>query len=114
MYPHIIYGIELWGSASKKLINTLNVMLRIAARSICKAKYHDKIIPLLKKCKMLQINELYELHISKFMHAYMNGDLASPLLKLFTFEMQRHMGMKHGSKITLAELIATLALQQKV
>ncbi len=30
MCPHIIYGTELWGSASKKLINKLNIMLRKA------------------------------------------------------------------------------------
>ncbi len=39
---------------------------------------------------MLQINELYKLHILKFIHGYNDGDLASPLLSPFTRNTETH------------------------
>ena len=48
VYPYLTYGIELWGSANKSNLKTLNVLHRKLIRTVSAAKYNDAIKPILQ------------------------------------------------------------------
>ena len=56
----------------------------------CRAKYNDHALPIFKSMHFLQLNDIYELHVLKYMHAYIQKDLPSPIIQLFTRNTEIH------------------------
>ena len=77
VYPHLKYGIIVWGNSSKSLLHSLQVMQNKIVRimSFKCLKDHVYLNPLFKSWNLLKINEIYELEIAKFMHSYYNKHL---------------------------------------
>ena len=90
IYPYLTYGIEVWGSAQKEILNKINVLQRKVVRCIGRAKYNDHALPIFKSMHFLQLNDIYELHVLKYMHAYIQKDLPSPIIQLFTRNTEIH------------------------
>ena len=90
IYPYLTYGIESWGSAQKGLLHKVDVLQRKAVRAICKAKYNDPGLPLIKSMHFLHFNDIYELHVLKCMHAYVQNELPTPIIELFTRNTEVH------------------------
>ena len=72
--PHINYGILIWGTNLKRV----KILQKRAVKVIVK-KYHSHSSPLLKKLKLLNVEDIYKLHCLKFFHRYVNENLPSPL-----------------------------------
>ncbi len=89
-YPYLTYGIELWGSTNKSNLKTLNVLHRKLIRTVSAAKYNDAIEPILQNYHFLQIEELQELAILKIMHQYVQKDLPTAVMQLFTLTSDVH------------------------
>ena len=81
--PHLMYGVSCWGSAANKYLKRTQVLQRKAMRIICNTKYNAQTQPLFKSLKLLKLNDLYTLEVSKFMHSVNNHTLPSNLMNMF-------------------------------
>ena len=69
--PHLLYGILLWGLKSNKL----SKLQKRAIRIITKSKHNAHTDPLLKKCNMLKIKDIFQIEEWKFYFKFKNGSL---------------------------------------
>ena len=83
MHSHLTYGLLLWGSALKKYIQPLEILLKKAVRTITKSKYNEHTLPLFNRLKMFKLEDLYQLEIYKFMYQFSNAHLPSLLSQIF-------------------------------
>ena len=90
IYPYLTYGIESWGSALKGISYKIDTLQRKVVRSVGRAKYNEPVLPLFKRMHFLQFNDIYDLHILNCMHSYMQNDLPSPIIELFTRNTEIH------------------------
>ena len=88
--PHLEYGLILWGSANKTVINELFLLQKKAIRIINKAHFYEHTSPLFRSNKILKLTDLYEYNIAKFMFKFNCGILPSSLNKIFTTNKTHH------------------------
>jgi len=69
IYPHLDYGITLWGSTHTTHIKQLTIMQKKVIRNISGANYNDHTDPLFRKLKIIKLNDLYEMNVAKYMYA---------------------------------------------
>jgi len=55
---HLVYGAEIWGSASDRLLNKIYQKQKIAIRLICGKKYNSHTEPLFKKTEILKLHDI--------------------------------------------------------
>ena len=67
MYPHLQYGITTWGNASKTLLTKIFIKQKCVVKTICYQKLQTNSNPLFKKLRMLKLEDIVKLHISKLM-----------------------------------------------
>ena len=84
VYPHLTYGITVWGSAHEthksKLILTQKKIIRIINGS----KYDAHTEPIFKKLNILKLDDIYKLCVAKYCHNYFTSSLPSNILTLFS------------------------------
>jgi len=61
IYPHLLYGITSWGSASEAKLNCLLIRQKRAVRIITKSEYNSHSDPLFQKLKILKVFDIYKL-----------------------------------------------------
>ena len=71
--PHLIYGINLWGSGFRKL----EKLQKRAIRIIMKTSYNAHTEPIFKRLKLLKLQDLCALHDLKICHKFVNNRLPS-------------------------------------
>jgi len=78
VFPHLIYGIEVWGSADELHLNKLLVLQKKIVRLIC---YSDKrqadysfspCNPLFYKLEFHKIHDIFKINLSKFIFKCLN------------------------------------------
>ena len=78
VYPHLIYGIEVWGSAAETHLNKLLILQKKIVRLIC---YSDKrqadysfspSNPLFYKLEIHKIHDIFKINLSKFIFKCLN------------------------------------------
>ena len=84
--PHLCYGIILWGSKTKRI----KKLQKWAVRLITNAKYNSHTEPILKKLKLLSVNDLYNLAALKLHHKYQNNDLPAYFTNIFAIQTPTH------------------------
>ena len=102
VYPHLTYGITLWGSAHEthksKLILTQKKIIRIINGS----KYDAHSEPIFKKLNILKLDDIYKLNVAKYCHNYFSSTLPSHLLTLFSIVPDLHeYATRHNTRHTL-------------
>ena len=60
IYPHLIYGLYLWGFSPKRLI----IMQKKAVRTISLSRYLSHSTPLFKNLKILKIDDQYSIQLN--------------------------------------------------
>jgi hypothetical protein len=96
IHPHLTYGLLLWGSTYKTFLHKLQVLQNKSIRSITKSKYNESTGPIYKKLGILPLSKLYQLEAAKFMFLNHKEDLPSPLLSIFTPNIDIHQyGTRH-------------------
>ena len=80
IYPHLIYGLQVWGSAFQTELEKMNIMLKKAVRMIT---FNDTFpiqgygfchsLPLFLKLEFLKISDIYKTQISNFIYDCLNG-----------------------------------------
>ena len=78
VYPHLIYGVEVWGSADDTHLNRLLILQKKIVRLIC---YSDKrnvdfsfppCDPLFYKLELHKIHDIFKINVSKFIFKCLN------------------------------------------
>ena len=75
VYPHLIYGIEVWGSADETHLNRLLILQKKIVRliSFSDKKQPDYSFlpsnPLFFRLEIHKIQDIFKLNISKFLNA---------------------------------------------
>ena len=84
--PHLCYGIILWGRKTSRI----NKLQKWALRQLVNAKYNSHTEPILKKLKLLRVNDLYNLAALKLYHKYENNDLPVYFTHIFSPQAPPH------------------------
>ena len=84
--PHLQYGILLWGKQSKRVPK----LQKWALRTIENSKYNAHTDPILKRLKLLKVNDLYNLSAIKFYHKYANNKLPKFFDNFFSSNQTTH------------------------
>ena len=84
--PHLTYGIILWGRKTKRI----RKLQKWAVRQIVNAKYNSHTEPIIKKLKLLSVNDLYNLAALKLHHKYNNNELPAYFTNMFTSQTPIH------------------------
>ncbi len=74
LYPYLSYGILLWGSSCKTYLHEIEVMLKTAIRAITNRAYSD----FFKVFHILKLNDIYKLHLGKFMFSLIHSLSLTP------------------------------------
>src|SRR5215469_3496435 len=73
-YPHLLYSISIWGTASEYLLPPLETMHKEIIRSISRAKsYYEHTKPLFKNLSLLKIPEILTLSLTNQIYKTHNG-----------------------------------------
>jgi hypothetical protein len=90
VYPHLTYGILLWGSTYTTHISKIVIMQKKIVRAISNVGYNANSHPLFVSLEIFKLNDIYMLEIAKFMHRYVNNNLPPALSNLFTHTSNIH------------------------
>ena len=92
VYPHLKYGIIVWGNSNKNLLKSIQVMQNkiIRIMSFKCIKDHVQLNPLFKSWNILKINEIYQLETAKFMHLYYHKHLPENFNQYFKSASKHH------------------------
>ena len=98
-YPHLSYGIALWGATYATHMNKLVVLQKKILRALTHAGYNEHTHPLFVKTGILKLNDIYTLEVAKFMHKYINNSLPEALSDTFihTNSIHEHFTRQHHS-----------------
>ena len=75
--PHFTYGLLTWGNTNQCDMNKIILLQKRAIRSITKSHYNSHTEPLLQKCNIPKIQDLFNVEVTLFMHDYVNNTLPS-------------------------------------
>ena len=84
--PHLSYGIILWGQKTKRI----KKLQKWALRQIVNAKYNSHTEPILKRLKLLSVNDLYHLAALKLHHKHKNDELPAYFTDIFATQAPTH------------------------
>jgi len=70
IHCHLVYGIQIWGSACQSLLTELYKKQKQAIRLISKAKYNSHTEPLFKKLQILPLPDMIKFFNLQFMHSF--------------------------------------------
>ena len=90
IHPYLNYGTILWGSAAKSNFKKLQTLQNKAIRNITNSKYNASTLPLYQLTRIIPLDELYKVHLAKFMDQHKNNSLPQPLQALYTFNTETH------------------------
>ena len=97
IYPFLLYGITIWGSASKTPLNPLHILqkkiVRLATFNDAYPAIPGPLIhtpPLFYKFKLLSIFDVYKLQLGSFVFESLNNDGPTRLVIKFTKASDTH------------------------
>ena len=75
-YSHLQYGITPWGNPAAKYVNKGQMQQNCIVETITKTSFFKtKISPLYDELKLLKLNNIYKLEVSKFMYKFKSKSL---------------------------------------
>ena len=74
-YPHILYGIALWGGTYPTTLHSLTLMQKKIVRILAKSAYLEQTHMLFKTLRILKIYDVYKLKTSIFMFLFSTNSL---------------------------------------
>ena len=90
VYPHLVYGITLWGGTYDVHLNKIVVTHKKIVRILVGAIYNAHTIPIFKKFNMLKIHDIYKLQVAKYVLAFLHNKLPSALNNIFVISNTIH------------------------
>ena len=77
--PHILYGIEVWGSTYKSHLNCILLSQKMAMRAITFSSIRTHSSPLFQQLKVLDVIKLHQFSVLTFMYDLCNGTIPHTL-----------------------------------
>ena len=75
-YSHLQYGITTRGNSAAKYVNKIQVQQNYIVKTITKTSFFKtKLSPLYDELKLLKLNNIYKLEVSKLMHKFKSKSL---------------------------------------
>ena len=91
IFPHLIYGIIIWGSTYSSYLTSLQTLQNKAIKAIAKIKSKDRVTSIYKQYNLLiQTNDIYRLEIAKFMHHFHTKSLPFIFTDYFMYLKDYH------------------------
>ena len=91
VYPHLLYGILSWGSASESIMkkvrgvqNRIIKIMKFLPFGSCDLK------PIYEELKILQVDDIYRLELGKFMYKFNNDLLPENFQEYFKYVRSIH------------------------
>ena len=112
-YPHLIYGVVLWGSSFQNYINQITTMQKKIIRAIANVGRHEHTNEYFLHYKLLKFEDIYKLETLKFMYRYVTNSLPCKLLSLFTFVNEiHHRGTRNNMRTLFRPQLCKLKMQE--
>ena len=99
IYPHLIYGIPVWGAAHATHKTTLKITQKKIIRTINGSKYDAHSEPIFKALDILKLDDIYRLYAAQFVYKFFTFTLPEPLKPLFTLVTDTHSYMTRHSTV---------------
>ena len=112
--PYLDYGLILWGAACQKVLKPIEIQQKKAIRLISNVGYNAHTQPLFKQHGILQLRDLYTLHINKFMFQLDRKLLPSSLQNMFTLNNEIHSHQTRNRNIPRVRLKRTANAEQSI
>ena len=92
IHSYLRYGLVAWGSATKTALKPLQIIINRAIRIMCFAPFGAiDVTPLFEILEILNLNEIYQLELAKFIFKQKGGILPVAIANYFQFrETPRH------------------------
>ena len=84
VYPFLIYGISLWGATFKTHLTKLFRTQKKVVRAIVGATYNAHTNNIFYDLRILKLDDIYKINVSKFILAFMKHELPPPIMTLYT------------------------------
>ena len=110
-YSHIHYGILLWGTSTyKNNIDRIRILQKKAVRHVINAKYNEHSAPLFQKLSILNIDDLIESELCKYMYKFDRSILPVSLNSLLTrsYELHSYSTRNNNDPISIKRNLAAL------
>ena len=89
-YPHMDYGLLLWGAAAKTTLKPIFILQKKAIRLIGKTTYNAHTTPLFANFKVIKFEDVCELQLAKFIYGLYNNLSPLPLKSFFSTNKEKH------------------------
>ena len=90
VYSRLQYGIIVWGTAHKYLLQEINLRLNKLIRICTSNKKFCRISALYKNLKLLKLTDLYNFELAKFFYLLVHDELPSGIHENFIKIQQIH------------------------
>ena len=107
VYPYIIYGLEIWGTASKTQISSIHLLQKKVIRIIKSVPTRTSCDGLFKDLKILTIQKLFHFQVAIFMYKVTYKQVPPTFINMFTINETVH---DHDTRNSQAYRIPTLHL----
>ena len=82
--------LKLWDNSLGQKTQAYQQTTKWAVRQVTNAKYNSHTEPIMKRLKLLKVNDLYNLAALKLFHKYENNDLPSYFTNIFASQIAPH------------------------
>ena len=96
VFPHLIYGIEVWGSAMQTYSSRIHLMQKKLVRMISRKDVrmdnyaYPASEPIFKELKILKLKDIHKLFICKFVYKWTQGQVPSNFTHWFRYTSHIH------------------------
>ena len=114
IFPHISYGIHVWGTAASVHLNRLHVFQKKIVRIICGVHPRTHTEPLFKAMNILDISQIRDYSITLFMYKMSNGMLPSMFEIMFIQTSDVHSYPTRQADLLYVQFAATKRTQRTI
>ncbi len=91
IHSHIIYGLFIWGPLiAKSNLKRITVSQKKAVRIVSNSSYNSTTSPIFKSLKILKIEDMINVELTKFGYLFTKSQLPTPLMSLFKPNSNNH------------------------
>jgi len=90
IYPHLIYGITIWGSAHDTHKYKLRITQKKIIRLISGSRYDAPSEPIFKSQQILKLDDIYKTYAAQYIFRFFTHYLPKPLTTLFILVSDTH------------------------
>ena len=106
--PHLSYCCEIWGSASKKVINPIEILQKRVLRITCKESKYTHSSPLFLRLYLLKFKDLVNFNVAQIMYKAYHSQLPETMQKNFELTNTGKYSLRNINKFKIRFVRTTL------